>query len=327
MAVLHGVVARPAASEQGRYDEARAVALGVLVLPHPPAVVRIPAAVVAAQIDHRRGEDGGGWLSEATELATPTQEAQRLAPVAVAHAELAWLQGRADDIAAAVDLAWSLVTTEPPEYELGELCWWLAVAGASRPAPGPVAAPYQKMLDGAWRDAADAWRELGCPYWTAMSLANAPDLDAAREALEIVDRLRAPALRAAIVRDRHDKGLPVPRGPRATKDRSSAGLTARELDVLALLVDGLSDADIAKALFLSRKTVGHHVSAVLRKLDAPSRSRAVATALRQGIVADPAGQANPGPRPPNMGSLPDPGSRRARLTAPRGHLCPPSERD
>ncbi len=104
--------------------------------------------------------------------------------------------------------------------------------------------------------------------------------------LDIIDSLPAPAVRAAIVRDRHDKGLPVPRGPRAPKDQNNAGLTARELDVLALLVDGLSDADIAGALFLSRKTVGHHVSAVLRKLDAPSRSRAVATAMRRGILRE-----------------------------------------
>ncbi len=274
-------------AEQGHYDAAHQEAVGVLVLLDPPSIVRIPSAVVAAQIDHRRGEYGSAWLAEATELARPTREAQRLAPVAVAHAELAWLQGRTEDIEDGIDLAWSLITTRPPEFELGELCWWLAVAGVSRPAPGPVAAPYQKMIDGAWHEAADDWRSLGCPYWTAMSLGNAPDLDAAREALEILDALPAPAVRAAIVRDRHEKGLPVPRGPRTKKDETNAGLTARELDVLALLADGLSDADIATALFLSRKTVGHHVSAVLRKLDAPSRSRAVATATRRGIVPDP----------------------------------------
>lgn len=273
-------------AEQGHYDEAYAVAVDLLVLPHPPAIARIPAAVVAAQVDHRRGEDGSAWLIEATELAGPTREAQRLGPVAVAHAELAWLMGRTEDIEAAVDIAWPLITAQPPEFELGELCWWLAVAGIDRPAPGPVAAPYQKMLDGAWHDAADDWRSLGCPYWTALSLANAPDLDAAREALRIIDALPAPAVRAAVVRDRHEKGLPVPRGPRSTTDATSTGLTARELDVLALLVDGLSDADIASALFLSRKTVGHHVSAVLRKLDAPSRSRAVATATRRDILRD-----------------------------------------
>jgi len=54
--------------------------------------------------------------------------------------------------------------------------------------------------------------------------------------------------------------------------------------VLRLLVDGLSNADVAQRLYLSEKTVGHHVSSVLHKLGEPTRSRAVATALRRGIV-------------------------------------------
>jgi DNA-binding NarL/FixJ family response regulator len=54
--------------------------------------------------------------------------------------------------------------------------------------------------------------------------------------------------------------------------------------VLALLVQGLSNAEVADRLFLSEKTVGHHVSAVLRKLGEPTRSRAVAAALRRRIV-------------------------------------------
>ncbi|NUR09576.1 MAG: helix-turn-helix transcriptional regulator, partial [Nocardioidaceae bacterium] len=78
--------------------------------------------------------------------------------------------------------------------------------------------------------------------------------------------------------------LPVPRGPRASSRVNEAGLTARELDVLALLVDGLSNAGIAEALVLSPKTVGHHVSSVLAKLGEPSRSRAAAAAVRRGIV-------------------------------------------
>ncbi len=49
-------------------------------------------------------------------------------------------------------MAWSLIPTQPPEFELGELCWWLAVAGISRPRPDPVAEPFQKMLDGDWHE-------------------------------------------------------------------------------------------------------------------------------------------------------------------------------
>jgi DNA-binding NarL/FixJ family response regulator len=54
--------------------------------------------------------------------------------------------------------------------------------------------------------------------------------------------------------------------------------------VLQLLAEGLSYAEVAEHLVLSEKTVGHHVSAVLRKLGEPTRSRAVAKALRLGVI-------------------------------------------
>ena len=56
------------------------------------------------------------------------------------------------------------------------------------------------------------------------------------------------------------------------------------MEVLTALAEGLSNADIAARLVLSEKTVGHHVSAVLRKLGEPNRARAVATAVRSGFV-------------------------------------------
>jgi DNA-binding NarL/FixJ family response regulator len=62
-------------------------------------------------------------------------------------------------------------------------------------------------------------------------------------------------------------------------------LTTRELEVLALVAEGLRNAEIAERLFLSERTVGHHVSAILRKLDVPSRGQAAANAVRLGIVA------------------------------------------
>jgi DNA-binding NarL/FixJ family response regulator len=54
--------------------------------------------------------------------------------------------------------------------------------------------------------------------------------------------------------------------------------------VLGLLADGRSYAEVAERLFLSEKTVGHHVSAVLRRVGEPTRSRAVAAAVRRGIL-------------------------------------------
>ncbi|MBV8991291.1 MAG: response regulator transcription factor [Solirubrobacterales bacterium] len=72
-------------------------------------------------------------------------------------------------------------------------------------------------------------------------------------------------------------------GPRETTSRNPARLTARELDVLALIADGLRNSEIAARLFLSEKTVDHHISSVLRKLGVSSRTKAAAEAARLNI--------------------------------------------
>jgi DNA-binding CsgD family transcriptional regulator len=140
------------------------------------------------------------------------------------------------------------------------------------------------MLADDHRAAAQEWQDLGCPLWAAYALAFSPDTRDAQQCLDILDRLGAPAVRQAVLRARHAQGLTVPRGPRPASRANPAGLTAREVEVLGLLADGLSYAEVAGRLILSEKTVGHHVSAVLRKLGEPTRPRAVATALRLGII-------------------------------------------
>ncbi len=65
---------------------------------------------------------------------------------------------------------------------------------------------------------------------------------------------------------------------------AAAGLSPRELDVLRLLVDGLTNQEIASALFISRRTVENHVASILGKLELGSRTAAVAWAIRHGLV-------------------------------------------
>jgi NarL family two-component system response regulator LiaR len=65
-----------------------------------------------------------------------------------------------------------------------------------------------------------------------------------------------------------------------------ADLTARELEVLALLAEGLSNPQIAERLIISRPTVSFHVSNILAKLDAANRAEAVALAYKQGLIKD-----------------------------------------
>ena len=62
-------------------------------------------------------------------------------------------------------------------------------------------------------------------------------------------------------------------------------LTQRERDVLRLLADGMSNEEIGKNLFISPETVRTHVRKAMAKLDADTRTQAVATALRQSLIA------------------------------------------
>jgi DNA-binding CsgD family transcriptional regulator len=172
----------------------------------------------------------------------------------------------------------------PQPWDLGELSWWLYLAGDHRQVSVPLARPFALMLAGEHRAAAAAWEALDFPLWSAYALAFSPEIRDAQQCLDTLDKLGAPAVRQAVLRDRHARGLVVPRGPRTASRANPAGLTAREAEVLQLLADGLSYAEVAGRLVLSEKTVGHHVSAVLRKLGEPTRSRAVAAALRLGVI-------------------------------------------
>jgi DNA-binding NarL/FixJ family response regulator len=126
---------------------------------------------------------------------------------------------------------------------------------------------------------------MGCPYEAALALAGADDDDALRGSLKELQRLGAQPAATIVARRLRERGARgVPRGPRAATRQNPANLTARELDVLALVAEGLRNAQIAERLFLSEKTVGHHVSAILRKLDARTRGEASAQAVRLGLV-------------------------------------------
>jgi DNA-binding CsgD family transcriptional regulator/Tfp pilus assembly protein PilF len=271
-------------AEQGRYAAAEQYLADVMRYPQTTPPTRVAALAVAGVLAARRGGDGAAVLGEALPLAIQTGESQRLVPVAAARAEAVWIAGRLADITAEIDRAWPAAIAHPQPWDLGELSWWLHVAGEHRQVPIPLARPFALMLAGEHRAAADGWRALGCPLWSAYALARSPQPRDAQECLDILDRLGAPAVRRAVLRDRHADGLPVPRGPRPASRAHPCGLTAREVEVLSLLGDGLSYAEVAERLILSEKTVGHHVSAVLRKLGEPTRSRAVATALRRGII-------------------------------------------
>jgi DNA-binding CsgD family transcriptional regulator/tetratricopeptide (TPR) repeat protein len=245
----------------------------------------VDALVPLGLVQARRGAAGAeATLREAAERAFATSELQWTAPVAAARAEHAWLH--ADDARAAAEAGrvFDQALAEEHPWFGGELACWSRMAGVPVRLPSVLARPHRLFLAGDWRAAAAAWREIGWPYHRALALAHGGDDEAQLEALALFEALGARQAAWRLRRELRRRGTArVPRGPIRTTAANPAGLTGRQIEVLGLLVQDLTDAEIAARLSLSAKTVGHHVSAVLAKLDVPSRRQASAAARRLGL--------------------------------------------
>jgi DNA-binding CsgD family transcriptional regulator/tetratricopeptide (TPR) repeat protein len=273
--------------DRGLWDAAGESALEVLRDPSSAPVARVWALPTLGRLRVRRGDaEADAPLAEAWPLAEPTHELMQIVPVAAARAEAAWLAGdraaveRATDDTLALALDWHMV------WDAGELAYWRWRAGVHDDVPPDlVAEPYRSSLAGDWAGAAHHWDRLGIPYEAALARGDGDDPEAVRRAIDELQRLGARPAAALVARGTRERGVRgVPRGPRAQTRENPAGLTARELEVVALLAEGLRNAEIAERLVVSGKTVDHHVSAILRKLDARTRQEAAAAAARLGLT-------------------------------------------
>jgi DNA-binding CsgD family transcriptional regulator len=248
---------------------------------------RIQPLVVLGRLRARRG-DPQVWepLDEALELARRTEELQRLAPVAAARAEARWLAGEPAVVGHETEQALALAQRVEDEWAIGELCAWRLRAGIEDGVEiGQLPAPYRLEREGEWEAAAQRWEDIGCPYEGAMVRLQSQDEYSLQTALRTFQRLHAiPAARAAAHRLRSRGVSSIARGPNRSTINNPAELTSRQLEILELLAEGLTNAEIASRIFITPKTVEHHVSAILAKLGVQSRRQAAAQALSLGVA-------------------------------------------
>ncbi len=267
----------------GRMAEALAEAEGVVHGPYPRGTGRFNAHVALARLRIRTGAPEDGVLDEARSLPTAGRDIMRLAPLAVVDAEALWLGLPRPEALRRLRTAFDMCArVQAQGWNLSETALWLALLGEPPPLPAEIAgrlkSPYREQIAGQWREAAAAWGALGCTYEQALAL-SAGDEAAQREALRLLDRLGAAPAAARVRRQLRLNGVrAVPRGPIAKTRDSPLGLTARQSEVFALLVKGLSNGQIARRLSISPKTIEHHVSAIISHLGVASRGEAAAYA-------------------------------------------------
>jgi len=271
--------------ETGRWEEAAGIAGNLLKNESQTAIVKIGALAVMARIKMRGGDANVlPLLMEAKEKAFDTMELQRIIPALAAFLEYEWLTGKVFIEKEAIDCTIEMIGHPGDIYEMNEFAFWLLKARKQCIAVREPFEGYQLLDPASAAKAVAIWEQLGCPYEQALALFAGSEEDKGK-ALTTVRKLGANAVYEKLKREMRTSGIrSIPRGIRKSTQSNPALLTERELGVLQLLKEGLQNKEIATKLFISAKTVDHHISAILFKLDVSSRLKAVQEAKHLGIL-------------------------------------------
>jgi len=269
----------------GQWDEVITMGLPLLRAGIASPINRISPSVGVGTVLARRGE-GSAWalLDDAVGAAADTGEPAWIAFARLGRVEAYWLDGQTAQVATELAAVHSDALS-CDDWVRGALAVWLRRTGVDLPVPEQITGPYALTLAGDFDAAEQAWTELGCPYDAALALFDSGTEAGLREALRRFESLGADAAVQLTRREMRRLDMrSIPAGTRAATRAHPRGLTPRENDVLELICGGHTNAEIGARLFISTKTVDHHVSAVLAKLGVPTRGDAAAEAERLGLM-------------------------------------------
>ena len=271
--------------ETGKWDEAFSIANNLLQNEDQTAIIKIIALAVIATILMRRGEeDPLVQLLETKEKALKAGEHQRIVPAMVALLEYEWIHGKTVIEKESLDLAIKTVEEIDNMFQNSEFVFWLFMARKQFVRIPKLFDGYQLKNRSDIDRAAAIWKEIGSPYEEALALYHGNN-DDKKNAIAIVQQLGAKAVYDKMKQEMRESGIKnIPRGIRSSTKANPAFLTSRELEILQLLHEGLQNKEIGSRLFISAKTVDHHISSILFKLDVNSRTKAAQEAQRRGII-------------------------------------------
>ena len=271
----------------GEWDAAEAKLLDLHSAVEDPGVLGRYMLPLYGRLLARRGRSTAeAVLQRAVAVADTSGVPGLIGDARLAYLEWAWLTGKPERAVMHLQAALDKLPEDRHLRLRAELIRYGQRAGLIAPGDFPgCPEPWAQALRGDWFAAAVGFQALNENYERALELSASGDIDVMTSALEILDGLGADAAAELVRRRMRDLGaVRVPRGPSAATRANPAGLTERQVDVLLLLREGLTNAEIAERLYLSVRTVDHHVAAILDKLEVPTRRQAADRAVELGLM-------------------------------------------
>jgi predicted ATPase/DNA-binding CsgD family transcriptional regulator len=272
--------------EQGRLRDAETIARGVLKLDRLTLLMKLPALIVLARVRLRMSAPDAPELgAKALQDAMATDESQYVVPALFGLIEGAWLNDKPQAAAEHLQRLANVGAAQMHPWNIGEASVWAKRLGIRLPDDFhvEVPAPYAAEIEGDYVGAANAWESLGAPYSAALCLMQAgaettgPIIARAIKLLEPIEA-RAAAIKARKTARTLGLAKQMPRSRRghygAAKNHP-LGLTKREQDILALVANGATNREISETFARSQRTIEHHVSSVLSKLNVANRMEAM----------------------------------------------------
>lgn len=271
--------------ETGNWKKAYSIADNLLKNENHLAAFTIVLQIVMATIKMRTGEAGAlPLLLEASAKAFETTELQRIIPTQTALLEYEWLTGKTVIKTEDLERIKGMIEQSFYSVEKNEFVFWLQKTRKQHLSLNDVYEGYDVSSVAKAQKASDLWEKAGCPYVQALTLFEGND-DDKRTAIKIVQEHGANAVFEKMKLEMKTFGIKsIPRGVRKTTQSNPAHITMRELDILQLLKEGLQNKEIGARLFISPKTVDHHLASIFFKLDVNSRSKAVHEAIQLDII-------------------------------------------
>ena len=271
--------------DTGKWKDADRLANELLKDECVSPLVRMIAMVIIGTIQARKGDDAAVTiLQEAISIAMGTMELQRIIPALVAALECEWVTGKQFIQREILDETIEMTKHMGNRFENTEFAYWVKKARRIQISLTEIFEGYEMFDRVSAYKAAHLWEKAGCPYQYALALYEGSDEDK-KKAITIIHDLGADAVYEKLKMEMRSSGIKsIPRGMRKSTQSNPASLTDRELDVLQLLNQGMQNKEIAAALYISAKTVDHHISSILFKLDVNTRAKAVQEAVRLDII-------------------------------------------